>query len=266
MKVLLIGVGNSGTKLLGRILHDMIGKDRYTYHYEPLYWRGKNGEEDIVLDVDRIKEHVDFPLNPPKNMSWPWMKAFVSELNGLAKFVRAGSRIGCFVDLPVQIVWITRELYSFLGSVQANFPRCLPDKGWHHRPGYYDDFARVAAVYDKYNLRADEDCRVEVEAAWWHLHNSAVLEYIKRPNVFHIRYEEVCRDVNSECARLCSFLGLKCPEGWNYGEINPIVPKVVKLLPRNIWMIEDIAGELNRTLYGEHGIGYAIHCIDKECR
>lgn len=248
-KILIIGVGNGGTRLLGRIIHRILGEDRYPYHYEPLYWNGEHGESGIAIDHERIAEHVRFPLCPEQGVQWEWMVSFVGQLDGLAKFIRAGSRASCFVQLPVKIVWVTRELYNYLGSMQKNFPRCLPEKGWHHRPGHYDDFSRLTRIYSSFDLKPEEDFRVEVEAAWWHLHNAAMLRYIDRPNVIRVRYEDLCSDPVHEIGRVAEFLDLDCAPEVCVEQVRDAPSRTVTLTPRNTWMIEAIAGDLNRSIY-----------------
>lgn len=250
-KVLLVGVGNSGTTMLGNLIHELLAAQGFPrYHYEPLYWSGLEGERNITLNPSAIEEHRHFPLLPDKAVTaWPWLDAFIEQLSGLAKFIRLGSRIRLALRHPVKVVWITRELYSYLGSMQKNFPRCLPDAGWHHRPGRYDDFERLQLLYPGVDLRPEDEYRVEVEAAWWHLHNSQMLRCLETGRIVHVRYEDFCENPGLHLERIAAFIDAPFRELRAVSDIHPVQERPVALLPRNIWIIEAIAGSLNRTLY-----------------
>ena len=250
-KVIILGVGNSGTKLLGTLTSELLTREGFPdYHYEPLYWRGRRGEPGVVLDREAIDEHVSFPLLPEASTNdWPWLDAFVDRLSGLAKFIRLGSRIRLVLPKPVKVIAITRELYAYLGSMQKNFPRCLPNAGWHHRPGEYDDFERLCDLYPEHDLRAEESCRVEVEAAWWHLHNHQIMIHADAPNLLHVRYEDLCEEPTETMGRVARFLGTQPLDQQHLRGIHAAPVRPVKLLPRNVATIERIAGELNGRLY-----------------
>lgn len=253
-KVIIIGVGNSGTKLLGELVWSLLKADGYhNYYYEPLYWSGVTGETGIVHDDKAIAEHCSFPLLPDSGLtSWPWMDSFVNRLDGLAKFIRAGSRARIFIDRKdVKYIWITRELYSYLGSMQQNFPRCLPDAGWHHRPGKYDDSERLKGIYPEYALGVREECRIELEAAWWHLHNCEMFKLLDRTNLVHVRYEDLCASAETILEKLADFIGVE-NSLWGLSEmVKTPVNRNVSLSPRNVRIIEALAGNLNRSIYGD---------------
>ena len=257
-KILIISTGTSGTKLFGTLVHELLKKQGYPlYYYEPLYWTGTQGEKGIVLNRDGIREHITFPLLADDSITnWPWMDKFIDNLVGLAKFTRAGTRIRFFVDSPVKILFITRELYSQLASQQKNFPRCLPDKGWHHRPGEYDDFDRLKAIYAHLDLRSEEEYRVEVEAAWWHLHNSQVMNYLNTGKIYHIRYEVLCKNPIEHMKKIADFIDIPFVKTKTIRNVHPVTQRKLSLSPRNIWMIETIAGDLNREIYGKSRIYY----------
>lgn len=250
----IVGVGNSGTRILGSMVHKLLLRrdPECPYHYEPLYWSGKYGESDIVLNEDAIREHSECPLLPEPDYQWPFLDQLFAEHHGLFKFIRLGSRISLLIDRPVKIIWITRELYSFLGSMQKNFPRCLPNAGWHHRPGKYDDFGRLKALYESYNLQSDDDFRIEVEAAWWHLQNRIVKEFSDRDNILHVRYEDLCADTSTQWERICSFLEVPYIEP--PAELYLPKDRCLWLYPSSIHKIDAIAGTLNRELYPERGM------------
>lgn len=248
-KIIIVGVGNSGTKLLGSLLNDALIQLGYPdYFYEPLYWSGKHGEEGIRIDKHAIHEHTTFPLAPNGDLKWPWLDKFIYSLEGLAKFIRLGSRIEILLRHSVKIVWITRELYSYLGSVQQNFPRCLPDAGWHHRPGEYDDYRRLSEIYSGIDLSPEEHYRIEVEAAWWHLHNNIIHTHSVSPSIYHIRYEDLCRNPKQSFLEVLNFLDLSPPRPIPLDHIYPPATHQLNLSPRNIWIINSIAGDLNREL------------------
>lgn len=248
-KIIVIGVGNSGTKLLGSLLNGaLIQLGHPDYFYEPLYWSGSRGEEGLKINRTGINEHTTFPLVPDGDAKWPWLDEFIDNLEGLAKFIRLGSRIEILLRHPVKIVWVTRELYSYLGSMQQNFPRCLPNAGWHHRPGEYDDFRRLSKIYKGIDLSPQEPYRIEVEAAWWHLHNRTMHEHIRNPTIHHVRYEDLCRNPKQSFAQILDFLELFPPQPISIDHIYPPATRQINLSPRNIWMINSIAGDLNQEL------------------
>jgi len=249
-KIILIGVGNSGTKLLGELIHALLKKQGFPlYYYEPLYWKGTNGENSIKLNLKAISEHNKFPLLPASDTEWPWLDKFIDNLEGIAKFIRLGSRIEKLKKHSVRIIWITRELYSYLASMQKNFPRCLPDAGWHHRPGKYDDFKRLKELYKDFDLRPEEQCRIEVEAAWWHLHNSQMLNHLNLETMFHISYENLCAEPVKWMKQISEFINIPFSDSDLFAKIHPPSETSITLLPNNISMIEAIAGDLNRQLY-----------------
>lgn len=251
-KIIVIGVGNSGTRVLGKLLYDLLyEKDRpLKYYYEPLYWQGDNGDKDIVINDNAIKAHTGHPLLPDKSEPWPFIDSFMDSFTGIAKFIRLGSRIHTVIDRPVKFIWITRELFSFLGSMQKNFPRALPKAGWHHRPGEYDDYKRLSVLYEKYALREEEEYRVEVEAAWWHLHNQRIFEFSGRSNVLHIRYEDLCSNPKFQMQRLCKFIDILYRDS-NIKFHNPY-EHMVQANPSSLHKILRIAGNLNKLLYPEN--------------
>lgn len=251
-KILILGVGNSGTRLLGSLVHAMLREEGHTsYYYEPLYWSGKNGLEGLSLSRDGIEEHTTFALLPDETIhEWPWMDRFIENLNGVAKFIRAGSRIRLFVDRPVRILWITRELHSYLASMYQNFPRALPDKGWHHRPGEYDDYERLREIYSRFDLCSDEGSRVEVEAAWWHLQNAEIMKYADRENVSWIRYEDLCEKPVETVGAICGFLDLAGGAAELAQSIHAPVERELRVDSTQGAAIEAIAGQLNAELYG----------------
>ncbi len=249
-KVIIVGVGNSGTSLLGTLVHELLLPLGYPlYYYEPLYWAGTEGEKNITLNPDGIREHTQFPLLPDESIQlWPWLERFMHGFTGLAKFIRLGSRIRLAVQYPVKIIWITRELYSYLGSMQKNFPRCLPGRGWHHRPGEYDDFVRLRQLYPDYDLRPEEEYRIEVEAAWWHLHNSQMMKYFN-PAMYHIRYENFSREPVRFMKEIARFIGAPFLRSETIDRIYPVPNRPLALSSRNRQVINAIAGSLNRTIY-----------------
>jgi len=250
-KIILVGVGNSGTTMLGNAINALLAEQGFPcYHYEPLYWSGIEGERHIKLNPAALQEHCRFPLLPDETATaWPWLDTFIAQLSGLAKFIRLGSRIRLALRHPVKVVWITRELYSYLGSMQKNFPRCLPDAGWHHRPGQYDDFGRLRLLYRDFDLQPDEAYRIEAEAAWWHLHNSQMLRFLESNRIVHIRYEEFCADPVQHLARIAAFIEVRFTRSAGLAGIHPALERPVELLPRSVRVIESIAGSLNRALY-----------------
>ncbi len=251
VKIIILGVGNSGTKLLGTLVHNMLkSKSDYNYHYEPLYWQGINGEQGITLNRNAINEHNRFPLLPDASCKkWPWMDAFIDTLNGLAKFIRAGSRLRLFIDKDVKYIWITRELYSYLASMQKNFPRCLGNAGWHHRPGEYDDIQRLQEIFPEYELPDAEEDRVIAEAAWWRLHNNEIYQLIGSKNLLHVRYEDLCSRPVDMIKQLSVFLGLPADPKVLSKMITSPPARKVSLSPIQVRVIDELCGELNRELY-----------------
>lgn len=251
-KIVVVGVGNSGTKILGILVNELLARIGYPlYHYEPLYWSGTTGEAGIVPNPSAVEEHKRFPLIADSSVTeWPWMDDFIENLSGLAKFIRAGSRIRFIERHPVKIIWITRELYSYLASMQKNFPRCLPDAGWHHRPGKYDDFKRIQELYPDAGLRPDEEYRVEVEAAWWHLHNSECRKVMdSSQKIMHLRFEDLCSKPASMMEKVAEFAGIPFSETQSLSGVHSVPERNVVLSPGNVRVIEKIAGGLNRVLY-----------------
>ncbi len=250
-KVVIIGVGNSGTKLLGILVNELLKGVGYpAYYYEPLYWKGTQGEANIVPDKEAIAEHVRFPLLPDENSgSWEWLDTFIDNLEGLAKFIRLGSRINLLLKHDVKIIWITRELYSYLASMQKNFPRCLPNAGWHHRPGEYDDFGRLKNIYKNSNLRDEEEYRIEVEAAWWHMHNNEMMEHSGNQKIYRIRYEDLCMDPVEQMKKIAGFIDVPFVETETYKDIYLPPKRKMEVFPANILAINAIGEKLNKTIY-----------------
>lgn len=250
-KVIIVGVGNSGTSLLGELINELLAKHGYPiYHYEPLYWSGNQGKKNNSINPKSISEHTSFPLLADDFIeTWPWMDDFIDNLVGLAKFIRAGSRVRFIQKHPVKIIWITRELYSYLGSMQKNFPRCLPDGGWHHRPGEYDDFERLQAIYSDFDLRPEEKFRIEVEAAWWHLHNSEVMKACENGSIYWVRYEDLSKNPVDNMIKISKFIGVPFTKTKGLKTVHAISERNIMLSPRNVWVVDAIAGGLNKTMY-----------------
>jgi len=238
-KVIIIGVGNSGTKLLGTLINELLIEQGYpNYYYEPLYWEGTKGESGIEKNKKAINEHITFPLLADETtQNWPWMDKFIDDLVGLAKFIRLGSRIKLLINKPVKYIWITRELYSYLSSMQKNFPRCLPDKGWHHCPGEYDC------------LESNHESRIGVEAAWWHLHNNEMYQVKDAANVYHIRYEDLTKDPITNLKMISDYIEMPFIESKTLKTIHDVNERKLNLNPSDIRKIDAIANDLNRTLY-----------------
>ena len=253
-KIILIGVGNSGTKLMGILINQLLQNQGYPlYYYEPLYWSGSEGENNLCLSVEGVEEHKSFPLLPEDSVSkWPWLDDFLYNLEGLAKFIRLGSRVRLLSGHTVKIIWITRELYSYLASMQKNFPRSLPNAGWHHRPGEYDDYERLKEIYSNFDLRFEEKYRIEVEAAWWHLHNSQVLRYQEEMDICHVGYEDLCSDPLKWMKKVAEFIEMPFSMVKGIKEVHSVPDRTASLSPRNIAITECIAGALNRQLYPLH--------------
>lgn len=252
-KVVVVGVGNSGTKLLAECVWKMLKALRpdCKYYYEPLYWFGENGVSGIVENEDGLKEHLRFPLLPSDDQSWPYMDDYLQNLEGLAKFIRLGSRLKTVIHHDIKFLWITRELYSYLGSMSKNFPRCLPDAGWHHRPGRYDDFERIDAIYSEFDLDAVESKRMEVEACWWHLHNSEVYALVNRGNLLRVKYEDLCEHPIDTLKSVERFLEMKLDveQLFDADSFYPNPVRHLDLSSEQFEKIEAIAGKLNKRLY-----------------
>ena len=247
-KIIILGVGNSGTRLLGTLVSQMLKKDNCSnYYYEPLYWDSNTGEKDISISYEGIYQHNNFPLFPAKSETWPWLEDFVTNMDGVAKFIRAGSRVYCFPP-EVKIIWIVRELYSYLGSMKKNFPGCLPNSGWHHRPGKYDDFERIQLLYPEYSFSKQEKERVVVESAWWHLHNSQLYKYADDHNIFFLRYENLCKNPVDILTKLANWAEIPV---LNSDEIPDMkcISRSIELTEEQFCSINTIAGSLNKQLY-----------------
>lgn len=256
LQLLIVGTGNSGTRLLGSLLHaafpDSWGS--VPYHYEPLYWTGGVDAANLRLCDDGLREHVSYPLRPiSEGEGWPWMSDFIRSRSGVAKFIRAGSRIRQFFQECPRVIWITRELDGYLASMQKNFPRCENAGGWHHRPGRYDDLARLKHLYPESLSDCTEGDRVVAEAAWWHVQNRDFPDYLGDPRLYFLPYERLCSEPLEVLRELAGFLDCEAVEDALVGAASSVrapKPYPLDLTDARRHRIDRIAGELNGRLFG----------------
>lgn len=244
MKVLIIGVGNSGTSILGTLVNELLCENGFPdYWYEPLYWKGNRGKKGIVMDKEAIKAHCSFPLFPNNiytNTSWPWMESFVDKLNGMAKFIRAGSRIRTFINIPnIKIIWITRNLRNFLAS-----------QHWHHAPPGYDDYPRMMKVLKFKETGGEHKDRMFMEAYWWAIHNAAPMGFVDRDNLLPVMFESLCENPEKNMKEISEFIGLKYQETKSLKIVRVPKKKILKLDKETTKKIFDSwCGEVDGLLY-----------------
>lgn len=246
-KIVIVGVGNSGTKFLGTAIQSALTRHLglSTYHYEPLYWSGKDGENGIVLDRAAISQHQDFPLVPEGGDSWPWLVEFLDNLNGLAKFIRLGSRVPLVLRREdVKVVWLVRDLWCYLASMQKNFPRCQGRGGWHHSPGEYDDFRRLQLLFPEIGSKDCMESRLRAEAAWWWLHNQVCFFARSHPNLFCVQYEGLCANPERVSHELSNFLGMEVKPP----EVRLPPERALLIAPAEINWISSNFGSLNQEI------------------
>ena len=253
MQAIILAVGNSGTRLIGNVVHSIVDPRLSTipYHYEPLYWKGNWYDNALSLNQEAIYQHKQFPLIPSsRDERWPWMEDFIQNNKGLAKFIRAASRIKSYLSVAPKIIWVTRELHAFLGSMQKNFPRCLNKAGWHHRPGKYDDLPRLIELYPNYLTEAEND-RIVTEAAWWHAHNFEMYKVSSSPKILHIRYEDFCKSPLIWSKRIGDFLERDIPQTTInlLEQVYRPTQRYANLTQSKRKRIEAIAANLNNQLY-----------------
>lgn len=291
MKVVIIGVGNGGTKIVGSLLNRQLSQvGQRDYHYEPLFWSGINGENNIAQNLEGVLEHINTPLVLNEHYEWNWLEEFLDNLNGLAKFIRMGARVPVLLkDERIKVIWVTRELFSFLGSVETNLSfekisrvqkamnRVIksPEKvkwylneiadnlayhlgikksrvsGFHHKTIHYDDYKRISEHYSDYELSSDEHRRPEVESAWWHLSNYSAYSLIGHRNLFHIRYEDLCKNPKETLCKVCEFLEIPFFDDTLLGKVYQAPQRQCRLLPESMQIIDSLAEGLNRQLYPE---------------
>lgn len=246
MKVLIIGVGNCGTSVLGTLVNELLCKNGFhDYWYEPLYWRGNRGRKMTVINKEAIEEHKSFPLMPGHEIDkWPWMESFVARLSGMAKFIRAGSRIKTFINIPdIKIIWIVRNLRDFLAS-----------KHFHHALPGYDDYPRMMEMkMFKFKETGEEyKDRMVMEAYWWAMHNAAPIEFIDHDNIMPVMFESLCADPEKNMKEIARFIGLKYQETQSLKTIQPPGQRVLKLDRETVDEIfGSWCGEIDRKLYIE---------------
>jgi GT2 family glycosyltransferase len=257
MKVIIIGVGNGGTKLVGTLVHELLcTQGIWPYHYEPLFWRGIHGEKGITLNPEGLREHKIFPLLPEAGItSWPWMNDFILRLWGLAKFIRVGSRLRLFYEKEVKLIWVTRELHNFLASMQSyqrRYPQPLP--GWHHRPGgHYDDYERLAEIFPEFYLKAEEGDRMAVEAAWWLLQNQEPFKLMETGRIYRLPYEDICAHPYLRMEEIAVLLGIPFEETPALKHVRAAARRQLEVSADMRKRIDLIAGELNQQIYPEIG-------------
>lgn len=244
MKVLIIGVGNCGTSILGTLVNELLCSNGFhDYWYEPLYWKGNRGKKGIVMDEEAIKAHCSFPLFPDNiytNMSWPWMESFVDKLNGMAKFIRAGSRIKTFINIPnIKIIWIVRNLRDFLAS-----------QHWHHAPPRYDDYPRMRKVFKFTETGEEHKDRMFMEAFWWMIHNRAPMDVMDCDNILPVMFESLCKNPEKNMTEIADFIGLKYQETKSLKTVCVPRKKILKLDKETTERIFDSwCGHINNRLY-----------------
>lgn len=245
MKVLIIGVGNCGTSILGTLVNELLRENGFNdYWYEPLYWKGNRGKKGTVIDEDAINEHCAFPLLPDNctNINWPWMESFIDELNGMAKFIRAGSRIKTFINIPnIKIIWITRNLRDFLAS-----------QHWHHAPPGYDDYPRMMKVLKLKEIGEKHKDRMLMEAYWWAIHNAAPMGFVDRDNLLPVMFESLCENPKKNMQEIAEFIGLKYQETKSLKMVKVPRKKALKLDEETTKRIfNSWCGEINDLIYDE---------------
>jgi len=146
-------VRSSGTKLLGTLVNELLKEyGGWPYHYEPLFWDGIHGEKGIRFKPEGLRAHKELPLLPDSSIQkWPWMDGFISSLWRLAKFIRAGSRVRLFYNKEIKLLWITRDLYSWLASGQHAMRKYHelrpPRRGFHYELQLAYDYERLKNYY-----------------------------------------------------------------------------------------------------------------------
>jgi len=257
LKVIIIGVRSSGTKLLGTLVNELLKEyGVWPYHYEPLFWNSIHGENGIQFNPDGLRAHKEFPLLPDKNIkSWPWMDGFISSLWGLAKFIRAGSRVRLFYEKNIKLLWITRELYSWIASGQhamRKYPQLRPPKrGWHYELQLAYDYKRLEAFYPQLsNLSKDEEL-IYPDVAWWHIHNIEPFKLMHTGKIFHVRYEDLCANPIEKMKEIAEFIQIPYKPTPTLQKVHPPPQRKVYLLPNMDAEINKIVGDLNQRLYPE---------------
>ena len=82
------------------------------------------------------------------------------------------------------------------------------------------------------------------------MHNSEVFKLLGRNNLMHIRYEDLCESPETIVANLANYLGVENRLRGVMEMVKTPVYRNVSLSSRNVRIIEDLAGEFNRSIYG----------------
>ena len=224
MKILINGVGRSGTSFLTETIREIVYQEKKIEPYciyEPFLW----GE--AVWNIDYMKEnhlyekmssisyegvfnHLTLPLyinDPEKFTDNTYLRKILnmSEIN-IIKFVRGLGRIKLLhaMEPTAKHIFIIRNPIDNMNSVISH--GSLLGEEWHR-----NDDKRMYRELKEMNYKTnknDESSLFEKELVWWYSMNEFYLKETSKLDIdiLYLTYENLIKDFESSIKKICNHL------------------------------------------------------------
>ncbi len=251
MKVIIFGVGRSGTtalySLLQKIMEDQFGDD-VDYVYEPFLWDRNvfnNKYEHIVGEfkyidnqsVEGMYWHQKLPMfinDVEKYKNNPYVKDILTPKNNkkhmLIKSIRLNGRYKLFnkiADNITKYIFVIRNPVDVVNSVVNKFSFFGDNYHRSDETRFFEEIRSLNGKSDNYNsLRP-----LEKQVVYWEKMNEAVF-YVASKSEYSpliIINEEYISNSELVLHRICDYLGImfsKCYLNWIRENVGPVTKKV----------------------------------------
>lgn len=223
MKVVILGVGRSGTTALYRLLQDIL-KEKYDdvdFVYEPFLWDYKKLNdmyENIVekfnytdsISIEGSYENKKLPLFIEKNelnnyTNNDYLNCMFKSENILAKFIRANGRINLIKEMfpDAKIILITRNPIDTINSSSELF-------SYYGSEFFESDYERFKnEVLDIYGDSISTVSPIEKEVYYWYYMNKFALESFDEKSMLKLTHESFIFDKEKTITSILDYLEIK---------------------------------------------------------
>lgn len=268
MKVVILGVGRSGTTAVYRLLQDIL-KEKYSnvdFVYEPFLWDYKKLNDMYENIVEKFK-HTDsisiegsyfnkkLPLFIEKDsvnnyLSSDFLDEMFSTENTLAKFIRANGRINLIKDMfpDAKIILITRNPIDTINSSSELF-------SYYGTEFFESDYERFKSeVLNIYGDIINTESQIEREVYYWYYMNKFALENFDEKSMLKLTHESFIFDKEKTITNILDYLEIKDVDINKYVDNSK---KIVGPKTKNINITEDefhILKKFNTLYFNEFNL------------